>query len=226
MFAGCPTLQAATDQPAFPAHTVAVLLEYDLPHMQCSTARHAHAYWFFPALLAASLYLINLPGTWIYDDLYFAHDDPRLHDVHRWSQFLTQEYYEGSADKLWRPLTSLSYAFQWGLHGALAWPFHLVNLLLHAAVCMMVAKLGRRLSGSRSVGLMAGLLFAAHPIHVEAVTGIVGRAEEMCTLGVLAALLLVIDRRMTPRRAFAVTGCVSGRGGRGIPASYLPAVSR
>jgi hypothetical protein len=159
-----------------------------------------------PALLGAALYVVNLPGTWIYDDLYFAKEDPRLHDVRHWRDFLTQEYMDGSADKLWRPLVSLSFAVEAVLHPEKAWPFHLVNLLLHAAVCALVAKLGERLTGRSGVGLVAGLLFAAHPIHVEAVTGIVGRSEEMCTLGVLASLLLVAGRALTIRRALAVTG--------------------
>ena len=168
---------------------------------------YSRAYWLFPLLLGAGLYLINLKGTWIYDDLYFAHDDPRLHDVHQWKNYLREEYFVGSADKIWRPLVSLSFAVEWGVHGERAWPFHLVNLLLHAAVCALVAKLSYRLMESTPVGLIAGLIFAAHPIHVEAVTGIVGRAEEMCAIGVLGAMLLVIDRTMTPRRALAVTAC-------------------
>ncbi len=182
-------------------------LLYDARCMQSAHSRFPYAHWLLPTVLAASLYLINLPGTWIYDDLYIAHDDQRLQHVNRWHEYLTTDYFAGAVDNLWRPLTSISYAVEWWLHGERAWPFHLVNLLLHAAVTLLVAKLGRRLTGSRSVGFIAGLLFAAHPIHVEAVTGIVGRAEEMCTLGVLGGLLLFIGRAMTVRRAFAVTGC-------------------
>lgn len=175
--------------------------------MRTSRTVSKHLYWLVPAFSGAGLYLINLPGTWIYDDLYIAHDDPRLQSVHRWREYLTTDYFAGAVDNLWRPVVSLSYAVQWWLHGGQAWPFHLLNLVLHAIVCLLVAKLGQRLSGSNGVGLMAGLLFAAHPIHVEAVTGIVGRAEEMCAIGVLGAMLLVMHRTMTIRRAIAVTAC-------------------
>lgn len=175
--------------------------------MESLPPRSSRLYWLLPALLGAALYVVNLPGTWIYDDLYVAKEDPRLGEIRRWREFLTQEYMDGAADNLWRPLVSLSFAVQAKLHPERAWPFHLVNLLLHGAVCALVAKLGRRLTGRSDVGLVAGLLFAAHPIHVEAVTGLVGRAEEMCTLGVLAALLLVAGRPLTIRRALAVTGC-------------------
>ena len=112
----------------------------------------------------AALYAINLPGTWIYDDVQVVRDDPRLHDPHLWGQFFTNLYVPDSADNLWRPLTNLSYAFQWWLHGERAWPFHLVNLLLHAVVAAQVAELGRRLTDRRGVGFIAGLLFETRVI--------------------------------------------------------------
>jgi len=38
--------------------------------------------------------------------------------------------------------------------------------------------------------LLAGLLFAAHPVHVEAVAGIVGRAELLAACGIVAGVLM------------------------------------
>ena len=71
--------------------------------------------------------------------------------------------------------------------------FHAVNVVLHAAAAACVSTVGawfwprRRRGLLRSaprarVGLLAGLLFAVHPVHVEAVTGVVGRAELLCAL--------------------------------------------
>jgi hypothetical protein len=164
-------------------------------------------YWLVPALLAGGLFLINLPGTWIYDDVQVALGDKRLKDVRLWGQFFTDLYMQDAADNLWRPVTGLSFAIQWQMTGQRAWPMHLVNLLLHALVAAQVAELGRRLSGVRGVGLVAGLLFAAHPIHVDAVSMLVGRAEELCAAGVLGAMLVVIGRTLTGRRALAATAC-------------------
>jgi hypothetical protein len=158
-------------------------------------------------LLAAGLYLINLPGTWIYDDVAVAREDKRLKDVRLWGKFFTDLYMPDAADNLWRPMTGLSFAIQWQMTGDRAWPMHGVNLLLHALVAAQVAELGRRLSGVRGVGFIAGLLFAAHPIHVDAVSGLVGRAEELSAAGVMGAMLIVIGRATTTRRALAATGC-------------------
>jgi hypothetical protein len=56
-------------------------------------------------------------------------------------------------------------------------------------------------------GLFAGLLFAAHPLHVEAVAYISGRAELLSAMGTIAALILFIKRPMTWARALAIVGC-------------------
>src|SRR5213075_450567 len=76
----------------------------------------------------------------------------------------------------------------------------------------LVAELARRLSGPR-VALAAGLLFAAHPIHVEAVANVVGRAELMCALGTLGALVLLLHPSRSPLRfgqTLAIAVCFLG----------------
>jgi hypothetical protein len=159
------------------------------------------------AALAVVLYAHTLGGTWIYDDLFHAREDPRLTDVRLWGNYLTEGYMPQGVDRLWRPLVSLSYAVQWKLTGDQAWPFHAVNVLLHAGASALVAELARRLTrGGRAVALVAGLLFAAHPLHVEGVAYIVGRAESACAVGALGALMLLM-RRLTARRVIAIYAC-------------------
>jgi tetratricopeptide (TPR) repeat protein len=158
------------------------------------------------AALALLLYAHTLAGTWIYDDRFHTQDDPRLKEPGRWKDYFTQGYMPEGADHLWRPLVSLSYAAQWKTTGDRAWPFHAVNILLHALASALVAELALRLAGSSKVGMIAGCLFAAHPVHVEAVAYIVGRAESACAVGALAALVLML-RPMTRRRALAIFAC-------------------
>lgn len=167
-----------------------------------------------PAILAAVaalvVYAVTLGGTYVYDDRYIILTDPRIADVSRWGEYWTRDYFLGGADNLYRPLVSMTYALQAKLHGTgerVAWAFHLVNWLLHAGASAMVAELTRRLTRSLTTATVAGLLFALHPIHVEAVANIVGRAELMCAVGVLGALILFV-RPLTNARAVAIVGCM------------------
>jgi hypothetical protein len=176
------------------------------------------------ALLTAGLYAVSLGGTFIYDDQLVANLDERLHDVHLWRRYLIESYNNG-VDNLYRPLTSLSFAAQWQWGGGQPWLFHLVNLILGAGCASLVAVLAQRLARWRYAedphlspprefrsetliaGVIAGLVFAAHPLHVEAVAYISGRAELLSAMGTIGALILFMKRPMTWGRALGIVGC-------------------
>src|SRR4029078_10893720 len=86
------------------------------------------------AALAFLTFAISLRGTYVYDDLPIVRDDPRVTDPGEWVRFFFESYWaqQFNVDNLYRPLTSLSFALQWHLHGDRPWAFHLVNNLLHA----------------------------------------------------------------------------------------------
>lgn len=89
-----------------------------------------------------------------------------------------------------RPLTALSYALDGTIWRGNPGGFHLTNLLLHVAVSVLVFAVARRLLLPGPAPLLAGLLFAVHPIHVEAVAWVQGRVDLLATTGVLLAVLL------------------------------------
>ncbi|MBK8229934.1 MAG: tetratricopeptide repeat protein [Candidatus Eisenbacteria bacterium] len=104
---------------------------------------------------------------------------------------------------LYRPWTTASYWLDRTLFGLNPAAFHLTNLLLHVAVTLVVLTiLGLLLPTRRGLTLGTALLFAVHPIHTEAVVGIVGRAELWAALGALGAYLaLLLALGQTARRA-------------------------
>jgi protein O-mannosyl-transferase len=104
---------------------------------------------------------------------------------------------------LYRPLTVLTYALNEQFTPAWAPAFHIVNLGLHTLVTLLVFILARRLFGSATVASIAALLFAVHPVHTEAVTNIVGRAELLAALfglGALVATTAALDARSDGHR--------------------------
>lgn len=68
--------------------------------------------------------------------------------------------------------------------------YHLISLLLHAAVSAMVFLVVREFYREPAVPFAAALLFAAHPIHVEAVAWISAYPELMCSFFSLLAIWL------------------------------------
>ncbi|KOC70586.1 Transmembrane and TPR repeat-containing protein 4 [Habropoda laboriosa] len=98
-----------------------------------------------------------------------------------WGTRLTHK----QSHKSYRPLTILSFRLHFWLRGALiAQDYHIVNIVLHTIVCMLMLPVFNILLGSKekSTAFYATALFAVHPVHTEAVSGIVGRAELLCAL--------------------------------------------
>ncbi len=60
--------------------------------------------------------------------------------------------------------------------------------------------------GDRDVALVAALLFAAHPLHVEAVAWVAGSKDVMCFALSVAAALLYSRWMRTPGRALPAAG--------------------
>ena len=67
--------------------------------------------------------------------------------------------------------------------------YHLGNIILHAIVTGLFTHVARLLLRRNLATLVAGLLFAAHPIHTEAVAGVVGQADILACLFFLLAFL-------------------------------------
>ncbi len=158
--------------------------------------------------MIAALGLLALLATLAFANTFyngFAFDDERLivknRFIKQWRQIptlFTTPYWAGAREgeegakpqgTLYRPLVLLTFALNYGLGGVNPFGYHLLNLLLHFAVSLILYNLARQLGLSWGAALIGAAVFAVHPLHTEAVTGIVGRAELVMALGVLLALL-------------------------------------
>ncbi|HEX4560657.1 MAG TPA: hypothetical protein VH113_02395 [Gemmatimonadales bacterium] len=116
--------------------------------------------------------------------------------VHQWSgvwrAFGASYWPPAFGGLLYRPLTLATYAVDWQLGGGGPLWFHIVNVGWHVVASVLVVLLADAWGGS-AVALLAGLLFAVHPVHVEAVANVVGRAELMATTFTLAAVYTAVQ---------------------------------
>ena len=109
-------------------------------------------------------------------------------------------------DVLYRPVTILSYLFNYAVlgNGQDAAGYHAVNFLLHAVNVLLVFTLCRRLFQSNLPAFFAAALWAVHPVGTESVTNVSGRADVLATAGVLGGLALYLAaREWNGRRAIA-----------------------
>ena len=70
-------------------------------------------------------------------------------------------------------------------------------MLLHALVTALVLALGLSLGLTPAAATLGALAFAVHPVHVEAVANVAGRAELLSTAFALAALCVYARARRT-----------------------------
>lgn len=167
-----------------------------------SPAASAHKEWYkndlLPTLLLAGLLLLTYANT--LHDTGFPFDnesilqDSRLHAVtlENLRLILTQDYWwsEGIVSGLYRPATTLSYLFNYAVLGneGQAAGYHLINLLLHLANVWLVYFLFLGILKERVPAFFTAAVYGIHPINVEAVTNIVGRADLLATLAVLGGI--------------------------------------
>lgn len=90
--------------------------------------------------------------------------------------------------ELYIPLTFLSYQINYLIGGLDPFVYHLTNVLLHAGNAILVSWVVWLLSGKKKAAAAAGLLFAVHPLHVEAVAWASARKDLLSAFFFLLAL--------------------------------------
>jgi tetratricopeptide (TPR) repeat protein len=93
---------------------------------------------------------------------------------------------------LFRPLTTLTYWFNYSVlgNGEDAAGYHAVNLLLHWTNVVLAFALIRAITRRPWVALFAAAVVASHPLTVESVTNVVGRADLLAGMSILGGLCL------------------------------------
>ncbi len=154
-------------------------------------------------LLAACLvcYANGLTGNFTYDDKAIIRDDVRIHGPAGIGSIFTTPYFGGprGLGTGYRPVLLVSYAVQWWIHDGEALGFHIANVALHALVTILFARFLAGLQVPATAAFGAALLFAVHPIHVEAVTSLVGRGETLAAAFVFGFLLAALEIRRRER---------------------------
>ena len=144
------------------------------------------------ALVAGLVYLNAVPLGFAWDDVEIIQSNEALHSWNAIVDGLGEPYWPGTyaaAVGAWRPVVSTWWGLQWLAWGDTPALFHFVGVLLHAAATgLLVVMLCELLPVAAAV--LAGLVFALHSVHVEAVANVIGNAEVIAAIFVLGACIL------------------------------------
>ncbi len=138
---------------------------------------------------AVALYLPTVRYGFVQDDRAIIAANPAAHSVGAALRAFDDPYWPPeSGAGLYRPATILSYAVDWSVSGGRPGWLHLMNAVWHGlAAVLLTLVLARWLPPLGAAA--AGLVFAWHPVHVEGVASLVGRAELLAAVGILGAVL-------------------------------------
>ncbi|XP_064459651.1 protein O-mannosyl-transferase TMTC2-like [Ornithodoros turicata] len=145
--------------------------------------------------LACLLYWNTLDADFAYDDSRAIRTNQDLLPSSPLTSLFRNDFWgtpltHSGSHKSYRPLCVLSFRLNYLLGGYDPRGYHLFNVLLHGIVSgLFTVLVAKFFIGQPLPTLVAGLLFAVHPIHTEAVAGIVGRADIGACLFFLGSLL-------------------------------------
>ncbi|CAB0009508.1 unnamed protein product [Nesidiocoris tenuis] len=91
--------------------------------------------------------------------------------------------------KSYRPLCVLTFRLNYYFQQLEPFGYHAVNVFLHSLVCLMYFKMCSMFLPELP-SFISAILFTVHPIHTEAVTGVVGRAETLSSVFFVGAFIL------------------------------------
>jgi len=165
--------------------------------------------------LALASSLSSVRNGFAYDDVPMISQNAPFHALGSIGHRFVESYWpRDQGHALYRPLTTALFTLEWAVGGGSPLPFHIVNILLYAAVCLAVYALARRLV-SPAVSVIVAGLYAVDPVHVEVFANSVGLSELLTALVVIGATIWYIDRRTVGDlrgRDVALLSCVYALG--------------
>jgi len=137
------------------------------------------------AILVLMAYMNSVHGQWVYDDLVIPGDPSVVGPGFGWRIFLLTQT---------RPLTFLTFHWNYLAAGQNPVSWHAVNILLHAANCVLLLLVARRHLSS-APAFVAAALYAVHPLNTEAVSYVYQRSTALATLFALLSFWFFLKDR-------------------------------
>jgi protein O-mannosyl-transferase len=161
----------------------------------------------------ALVYLSALSGGFVYDDTLQIVLNERLHSWDSLPRAFTADVWDFQEDFTpspeYRPFFLVYLTLCYQLFGLAPLWWHLLSIGAHAAVSVMVFRLSLRLGAGVWASVLAALLFAVHPVHVESVAWISGITDPLAALFFIPALTGFVRYRQEGARKWLALSLAS-----------------
>jgi protein O-mannosyl-transferase len=142
-------------------------------------------------VLTALVYMNSLHGAILnFDDVEYFNNHP---EVLRLTWKNIGMYFSHYYVIMYQPLPVLSFAINYHFSSLNTLPMHVVNLFFHLSNIILVYYLIKKVSERFDVAFIVAILFALHPLNVEAVSWISARSSGMYTFFYFLSLVFYID---------------------------------
>ncbi len=158
---------------------------------------------FIPIILGiVALYPVCFNGWVNWDDPKYILDNPLVGEL-TWERIRLN--FSSFTIGAYHPLTTLSYCLDYTVDGFNARVFHFMNFLLHLVNVYLVYEFLKRLTLSTRIGFIASVLFAIHPMNVEAVAWVTGRKDLlMATFTLLGLIFYLKNHALKSKKALLI----------------------
>lgn len=173
----------------------------------------------FLLVLITLAYGNTFSASWHFDDHPNILLNPRVHICDLSPSTLLKIFCDGfgGEEKLYRPVSCLSFSLNWISSGDRPAAYHVTNTLVHFLTGFILfltlqallrsPRLIPRFEGKESlIALLAATLWALHPIQTEAVTYIVQRMASLAALFYVLAIYLYVRSRTSASRVLSAVG--------------------
>ncbi|MFH1995474.1 MAG: tetratricopeptide repeat protein [Candidatus Omnitrophota bacterium] len=148
---------------------------------------------------AACAYIPALGGDFVFDDHILIEDNPSIRDVRNIPLFfvskgarIPKDFFGDLQSDIYRPFQIVSYTISYAIWGLNAKMFHAENVALHIACGVLLYFVILSLYRRKDAAFLAAILFLLHPVQVEAVAYLSGRADGLSLLFYLASFLAYV----------------------------------
>lgn len=170
-------------------------------------------------IISAGVYFNSLFNKFAFDDIHIVEKNPLIKKTGNIFRLFKEEYgaeTDHKDSKLYRPLVMATYLITYTVFGNNPFWMHLGNVLLHTLNVLVVFFLCKRLltvfsekTSTEFAAFVCGLFFAVHPVCVESVAGIVGRAELISGFFCLISFLFYLEKKPFFSLLFFLCGLLS-----------------